>query len=876
MATITSAQSGLASAVATWTGGVVPVEGDKVNIAAGHVVTVDGNYTWGDDTVGTTITTGAINVSGTLKASRLVSSSLTAKGVINLNYGTHALDYGTDEDPIPDGVVAEMVLNKATTPAYRAGIRQLTIVGAGAHQKSTFVGSNIRKRGVPLAANTIAANPVISLTQADHGWKVGDELLFFTTTDNTNTNECEVRTISAISGGDARIVTLSSALTYIHKAGSPAANLTCNVILRPFNTAAAQNTTLGFPVPNQGTALLGHTLHMKNVRVNEMGNTSVNQGMLDLGGQNPNSGLDYQFYRAVFYNSVTLGGSVGISPPARFPVFEECVFSLRGTIFYQGRPPVLKNCWLAVGTVSNSGGPGYTLDGCWITGVRDMLPLTLPSGSKVTNTILSGVGVAALDTAAVGITLENCDLGYTYGWKRYYGQTGIAYFNSSGYAVADYIVKDCLLHAANATASTASDMSPQSDSCQVLYLNKNNDPTQQAVNTRRGWVDRENTIKHRGSSSVALTPISVGAALKRASPIFCAAGKTIRVVGYVRMNSAFRNAGDFTEPTVTLSGLGAAPVSFSVNGAADTWHKFDLTITSAVGYDGSFLLTYSAAPKTVVTGTVYFDGVADSPFVTKVRHFGFMFDESSPIRTINPVVQVSEAVAAAYTGVTINPANPSIVIGAGNVDTWRKLYDHYQAWSCLNVAEESLLVSGDGITFSLPLSCKLSWPGMPSVGTLSGGWLQLGVPGAHNYGLSGTKVDFTAAGSYNLSGSRVAGTLDLVNSSGGAVTVSLPAGTDYVISSGSITVTPPQISLTLEGFPAGADIVILAAGTSTILEQVDQAAGPTYVYAYSTPVLVDIGIIKPGYKPRYLRSLQLAAADATLPVSLEIDRSYLP
>lgn len=49
MPTITSAGSGPASAGATWIGGIPPVEGDKVIIAAGHVVTVDGAFTWGDD-----------------------------------------------------------------------------------------------------------------------------------------------------------------------------------------------------------------------------------------------------------------------------------------------------------------------------------------------------------------------------------------------------------------------------------------------------------------------------------------------------------------------------------------------------------------------------------------------------------------------------------------------------------------------------------------------------------------------------------------------------------------------------------------------------------------------------------------------------------
>ena len=106
--------------------------------------------------------------------------------------------------------------------------------------------------------------------------------------------------------------------------------------------------------------------------------------------------------------------------------------------------------------------------------------------------------------------------------------------------------------------------------------------------------------------------------------------------------------------------------------------------------------------------------------------------------------------------------------------------------------------------------------------------------------------------------------------------MSLPAGTEYDNLGPSITVVAAQTSLTITGFPVGSDVVVLSAGTSTILAQADSLPVGQFVFQYAGTPLVDVGVIKPGYKPKYLRDLQLSAADTAIPVSLDIDRSYLP
>ena len=81
--------------------------------------------------------------------------------------------------------------------------------------------------------------------------------------------------------------------------------------------------------------------------------------------------------------------------------------------------------------------------------------------------------------------------------------------------------------------------------------------------------------------------------------------------------------------------------------------------------------------------------------------------------------------------------------------------------------------------------------------------------------------------------------------------------------------------LTFTGLPLGTDIVVLSAGTTTILKQVDACAASFYAYTYDDTPLVDVGFIKAGYQPQYIRNLQLTAQDSTLPIALIADRNYL-
>lgn len=151
-------------------------------------------------------------------------------------------------------------------------------------------------------------------------------------------------------------------------------------------------------------------------------------------------------------------------------------------------------------------------------------------------------------------------------------------------------------------------------------------------------------------------------------------------------------------------------------------------------------------------------------------------------------------------------------------------------------------------------------------------------------GGTGHAIVITTPGVYGFVGNNFAGygadgTTDaaIYNNSGGAVTLNISGGGNAPTvrnGAGASTTVVSGATVTFTGLPTGCDIVILTAGTSSILQQVDSHGATSYAYSYSGTPTVDVGFIKPGFVPFYIRNLALGATDASIPVSLTADRNY--
>lgn len=803
MATIQTAQSWLASSPSTWAWWVIPVEWDKVIINANHIVTIDWTYTWGDDNNTATLNTAAVTVSGTIKASRTVSSSLTIKGLLLCNVRTQAIDYWTDADPIPLWVTAELVLNKATTPSNRDGIRQFLPASFTALDWSlqTFVWYNGRERGMPLQNTITAWGSTFTLMSASHGWGVGDEVLFFNTTNNSTVDECETRIIQSISGAT---ITLTAPVTYTHLANSPVANKTSNVIIRSYNEVSNQMANPSLNFPNTLTpATLGTRYIFKNVKFQNLWGTWANSWCINSFASATSTSIHtIECEKNVIINNKTSASFVNVWPAQRMNI-NKCVFDINWWIVYGIWYVEINNSYIWLCTASG-GWPltqantwWLTHTNNWITARRWNITLFINSNTIYNNCIISWCTTNITSAWVVWAVFNDCDLGYTYGWKALFWDN-LQRLTMTAEGTGNTILNRCLVNPVLSTPSPEASMALQWTPYFVSYFDRDNNLNNQEIYKASGILLRENSLYNRSTSSHKMKMLKVNSDSFRDILIYATPWETITVVWYIRIDSTFYNAWDCFYPTATISGNSITPVVHTATSASNgAWEKFTLTATNGTTNGGYFTLRLNARAKTTLWN-VYFDWLPDYPFVTNCRHYGYTFDETNIKRTVDIYSVATEPTASGYTGVSINGATKRISFTSWNIDNSQKFYDYSRYWAVNNLDKEVPFFRNWN-TFSMVSNWIFETMPYSDI-TIQWWTIELTTAWTYDFKLNTSTLDLKTAWIYNLKNATL-DNITFINSSGWNITIKLNPWVTYtntwpnitVDNSVNITISAPNI-----------------------------------------------------------------------------------
>lgn len=251
------------------------------------------------------------------------------------------------------------------------------------------------------------------------------------------------------------------------------------------------------------------------------------------------------------------------------------------------------------------------------------------------------------------------------------------------------------------------------------------------------------------------------------------------------------------------------------------------------------------------------------PFTTRFRKYGFKFQEFSsdydnPVAqdarlAVNSVTVLSEAAAAALTGIAIDFVTEDVTITTSH--TLSEIYDYCQSQLALSASMDELefLTSSDGVSFqflddwNIVLGSGGMITGSSSV-TFSGtGEIRLTDAANTIDGLtanqisvealvvtitdvvSGGSLDFTTAGTYILDGCTIE---EVTNSSGGAVVIYLSNGATVTTNTGpSTTISNAGATVTFDNLTS-ANVQIVEDDTVTVNQR---STAQTGTLVYNTP-----------------------------------------
>jgi hypothetical protein len=766
MALITSngTGGGLASATSSWLGGVVPTSSDQMTILSSDTITLDNNSIVCSDLI----------VDGVLNCVTSVDSSITIEDGVEINNGAHV---NLDVSTVPLVTSKFLYNNAGSTGQVDAIIKALGQV--------TFKGSP-KTRHSGLVNDITAGDTSLQVVNAS-GWNVGDEIIIESTDTYTSPPHIDRVVISAISGN---ILTVPS-LTYNHEANCRVGNLTSNMVL-------------GTPVAGSSARMAWEPAYLNlNISANKIwdnvqflnggGGNYRGRGPLSIGGNsngNLNRTLPYFYvtdsvfvdYRDYFFQSHSLGtykGKITFKGNIAFTLLSNSGISSSAANVY-----TLDNCALFGGgssstAVSNSLYNNNIKDS-FISGYTTLLSGVL----KVSNTVgrCSNIGISTL---TFNSNLTNCTF--------YPSVSSHTQINS----VSELITVDSTI------TPDAINIANQSLESEATYINVNGLESGQAIFRPFSEVFRDNVVINKGTSSLSIKPTKVDIDCIREQVVSINPDEVLRFVGYIQAQPTFYNLGTWNAPTVTLSGLGLVPVIFTATSSSNgAWEKYDISITNTSGSSGSLYVTFNVNAQ-VTLGTVWFDGVNTAPFITNVRHYGFIYDETIPFRVTNNLITKTEAEAAAITGISIDTIAEVITISS-DVSS-NDLYTYIQYWSQLtsNLSHEVPLTSIDGNSFTIIEGWELLLNSTITDSLTITGVVRLEAVGDYDL----TNITFVNTG-VDINVTAVSGVVNInVNDFGGLIT--------YTTAGAVVNIIYPTLTGNITGIVAGSRLQIYNVTTGT-------------------------------------------------------------
>jgi hypothetical protein len=681
----------------------IPAAATRVT-ARGHVITVDTNTIEGGDD-----TTTAINVTGTLKWSRTANSQLTVQGeLLILTKGT--FDMGQSADPIPLAYTATLKTNRSATLADGE-------FGVTFQDETGLYIYGAAKTTNALLVSDIAVGATTARVTNGVGWNIGDRLVFAST--STSATEQDIKTIATITLVSGTIYDVTfTATTYGHKANCPVSNLTNNCIITCYNT-----TYRSYFDAMWNTGQLTLSREMRYVTFEEFATNTVGGVFAKQAGLTIRTSGQATVNPWISVGNIaiyqTLSGSGGIqhgNNKGRYSIDDVALYMTTGTgiLGYAGGVVTYNRMMIhrtssAVTFGYSEGTRNHIFNDCYFTGFS--YALTFNGGIQPEFNrcyFFAGLYTLAYNTAN-SILFNSC----------YFGSGGLTpsgasvsqtYITMSGVGgLGNGIARDCYF---DATKTTVGGTWTQGESTlELSVVNKNAVVTAHELHYPNGKFVRDNSVISRGKSSIAYTPYLTTAKSFKTIYIPASNGVALTIKGRLRKNASY---GASTRPTVTLSGLGITPQSFTMTDTTDTWEEFTFTATQSSGNDGSLELLFTCQSSST-SAIAYLDGVLYDPFVQYKDFYGYSYAPTTPALTVDPVItEATEATVAAYTGISIAAG----VITMTTNHTIQELYDYCQYHRVANQLAP-FFTSADGVNFTSDYDITMTGANLTGTGVIN-------------------------------------------------------------------------------------------------------------------------------------------------------------